>query len=154
MTVFTFMPGVRVLGTQPCRAKPAGPPISIAHCSACPWSLLTVIRIQLCGLVHWNSLMVPSRVLVFSASNIAKEWCAIAGMAVMATAIPAKPSARNVIGVSRYFVQIRILRGFRGGFQPLVAFSSKYFDAAWGTHLAGARVPRRQAPKILLSRRM
>jgi hypothetical protein len=34
MTVLTFMPGVRVLGTQPCRASPLGPPISIAHCSA------------------------------------------------------------------------------------------------------------------------
>src|SRR5215470_14300237 len=50
--VLIFIPGVRVLGTQPCRAKPAGPPISIAHCSGWPWALLTIIRIQLCGLVH------------------------------------------------------------------------------------------------------
>src|SRR5262249_50903520 len=52
----TSMPGVRVFGRQPCRAKPAGPPISIAHCSALPSVLFTISRIQLWGLVHWNSL--------------------------------------------------------------------------------------------------
>jgi hypothetical protein len=47
---FTFMPGEGLR----LRAPPAGPPISIAHCSASPWALSAISRIQLWGLVHWS----------------------------------------------------------------------------------------------------
>src|SRR6516165_9866971 len=73
ITALIGIPGVRVWGFQPCRVKTAGPPISIAHCTVLPCASFTFIRIQLCGLVHWNSFTVPSRVATFSASNIAKE---------------------------------------------------------------------------------
>jgi hypothetical protein len=41
----------------------------------------------------------PSITFVFSPSNIAKEWCAKAGMAEITTVIAARPSARIVIEV-------------------------------------------------------
>src|SRR6266566_8131604 len=93
----TFMPGVRVPATQPCWAKPPGAPSSIAHCSGRPAAFGTIIWIQLCGLVHWNSLIVPSRTIFLSTSNMAKEWCAKAGIADIATAMPANPSALQFI---------------------------------------------------------
>src|SRR5580658_973078 len=49
---------------------------SMPHCSAVPLALGTSIQIQLCGLVHWKSRMVPCRVTVWDMSNIAYEWCA------------------------------------------------------------------------------
>jgi hypothetical protein len=36
MSAWIFKPGVRVLGSQPSRAKALGPPSSIAHCFDCP----------------------------------------------------------------------------------------------------------------------
>jgi hypothetical protein len=73
ISTFTVIPGMRVLGTQPCRAKPDGAPSSTDHWTGLPSLSATIRWIQLCGLVHWNSLTVPSTVIVFSASNIAKE---------------------------------------------------------------------------------
>src|SRR5438477_6075363 len=86
------MPGVSVLGSQPCRAKPVGPFISMAHSALLP-SAATFNTIQACGLVHWNSFTVPSSWTILRASNMANEWCAAAGIAEAATAaIPAKAS--------------------------------------------------------------
>ncbi len=54
----------------------------------------TTSWIQLCGLVHWNSFTVPSRVTFFWLSNIAKEWWAEAGAAAVSetAATPARAS--------------------------------------------------------------
>jgi hypothetical protein len=45
----------------------------------------------------------PSSVTLLSASNMAKEWWARAELAHMATAMPARPSDFNVMGVSSAF---------------------------------------------------
>ncbi len=46
---------------------------SIAHVSTPPDGLGTSIQVNVCGLVHWNSLMVPVSVTIFVLSNMVKE---------------------------------------------------------------------------------
>src|SRR5689334_2055432 len=73
---------------QPWRDWPLGLPPSIDHSTSLPEASLTISWTQLCGLVHWNSLTVPSRVTVLALSNMANEWCAEAGTAPSARAAP------------------------------------------------------------------
>src|SRR4051812_33916404 len=113
------MPGVSVFGRQPCRAKPVGPFISMAH-SARLASFLTFKTIQACGLVHWNSFTVPSSWTILRASNIANEWCAAAGIATAPATTPArpraltKPEALTILGDLRIMELLRRSPKFSG----------------------------------------
>src|SRR5215472_5812826 len=100
MVAVTAIPGVRVLGCQPSRAKPLEPLISIAHCSGRP-SLSTVSTIHACGLVHWNSLTVPRSVTSRLESNLAKAWWAFTEVMGTATMMPASASSLAFIIVTR-----------------------------------------------------
>ena len=93
MTTFTLSPAFSVVRFQPRRASPFGLPPSTDHSSIWPWALRTLTWTQVWGLVHWNSLTVPSSVTFFELSNIANEWCADAGAAT-SNASPATPSAK------------------------------------------------------------
>src|SRR5580704_17471623 len=74
---------------------------SSAHSAALPvFSSLTLIRSQECGLTHSNSFTVPCSVMVFSASNMAKEWFASADVAHAAAATAARLATFRFIGVS------------------------------------------------------
>src|SRR5882672_11781786 len=109
MWALIAIPGVSVFGSQPCRAKPVGPFISIAHCTAWPCSSLTFNTIQAWGFVHWNSLTVPSSWTILRASNMANEWCALAGIAQAATAaIPATASVLyDIERLQRFLVALQ-----------------------------------------------
>src|SRR3954467_3647491 len=120
MCALIAIPGVSVFGSQPCRAKPVGPFISIAHITNWPCSPLTFSRIQAWGFVHWNSFTVPSSWTILRASNIANEWCAEAGIATAPATTPArpraltKPEALTILGDLRIMELLRRSPKFSG----------------------------------------
>src|SRR5258706_14157210 len=59
-----------------------------------------MMRIQTWGLFHSNSFTVPFRVMVFSWSNMAKEWWAKAGTAKVAATRAATPKVLPFIAES------------------------------------------------------
>src|SRR5687767_3598397 len=68
----TTSPGLKVVLRQPRRDSEFGLPPSRLHSVLVPLSSTTT-WIQMCGLVHCNSLIVPCSSSVFSSSNIAAE---------------------------------------------------------------------------------
>src|SRR6187551_343412 len=72
---------------------------------------VTSISTNACGLVHWNSVTVPSSVMTLRWSNIAKLWCASAGAAT-SSAAPAARASLFVIGHSLDRALSALLGGF------------------------------------------
>src|SRR5215831_16918664 len=55
---------------------------------------LTSTCSQVCGLVHWNSLIVPTSVFVCCSSKVANEWCAYGAPETRAARIAAAALTR------------------------------------------------------------
>src|SRR5438270_9478607 len=78
----TLSPGLMVSGRQPPELACAVACISNDHSTAFPLVSAAMTCSHTCGLVHSNSLTTPETVIVFSGSNMAKEWCATTGPAI------------------------------------------------------------------------
>jgi hypothetical protein len=69
IVIVIWSPGFSVFGFQPCLTRLDGAFISILHSTAFPEASVTIIWIQECGLIHWNSFTTPVTVVVLDISK-------------------------------------------------------------------------------------
>jgi hypothetical protein len=66
-------PGFSVFGFQPFLTRLDGEFISTLHSTALPEASVTIIWIHEWGLIHWNSLTTPLKVIILDMSKAENE---------------------------------------------------------------------------------